>query len=77
MGSFSIDEYRRVSVDDVVQIDYMEDIYLRRAAVDGTAMPEPLPLLTMTLRSGERIRVEGTRAALAWNEYLQVSSKSG
>jgi hypothetical protein len=76
VGSFSIDEHRRVSVDDVAQIDYMPDIYLRRAAVDGAAIPQPVPLLTMTLRSGERIRIEGARAALAWNEYLQVSGKA-
>ena len=71
MSSFSVDGSRRISLAEIAEIDYMPDIYLRPAKAGGSDH-EPVPLLTIRLKAGERIRLEGKAASEAWERYQRA-----
>ena len=77
MSSFRLDEHRTIRIVDVADIHYMPDIYLRRTAPSGQSAAEPIPLLTIVLNSGERIRVEGSRATEVWEDFNRASGATG
>ena len=77
MSTFRLDDHREVRLVDVADISYMPDIYLRRAAAAGEAKAEPMPLLTVVLASGERVRLEGKAATAAWEDFQRAAGVTG
>ena len=77
MSTFRLDEHREIRLVDVADIQYMPDIYLRRSAPDGESKTEPMPLLTIVLASGERVRLEGKVAAAAWEDFQRAAGVTG
>ena len=77
MSSFRLDEHRTIRIVDVTDIQYMPDIYLRRTAPSGESAADAVPLLTIVLNSGERIRLEGRPAAEAWEDFKRASGATG
>ena len=73
MPSFRLDANREIRIADIADIQYMPDIYLRRAAPAGESEPEAVALLTIMLMSGERIRVDGKRATAAWEDFKRAT----
>ena len=74
MSLFRVDENREIGVGEVTDIKYMPDIYLRRAAAQAEHPEEAVPLLTIVLKTGERLRIEGRHASEVWDDYKRAAA---